>query len=492
MQKKVFRSLGPPQFQEKCSRSKRPFSELWERSGVFSEQLSEFRKWFSECEIPFWEWRLTTCATRKPQFSEQLPESFLELMGTHTEDFHFRKILVSVKFLSAILGPEMAAPILWAPGKNALFLQEKPMSIKFLLLGGRGVFWFWGGGNADFIFMGARTFLIICPCILGAFFQELGFPARQRLRLPDFAVTRWMLPAEFPPVRDRDSKDAEPRSRASIACTHLQCVSDGQGVASSSARRSFHNFGLPWILRSRPGKPNQRKGQNEKFMWISPIFLCEFWCFFLGKTSAIHISNFCSGMPPGKVHELAFLWFGLPGWLLTRILIFLSFVLRLPCFLCMFQTCLPLKCAFPPGTKYVLKTIFDGRGAVPGTVPLHILDTTSQQEPCHTTLTLQSLLFSFSSLFSFCGFPCFFVRFCSLFQGFQGFSREENLEKVQGATRIGATGLRASEREICLWEGLWEDLWKPLKNLWKPLKNLLKPLKTSQNLSKPLKTSQNL
>ena len=46
--------------------------------------------------------------------------------------------------------------------------------------------------------------------------------------------------------------------------------------------------------------------------------------------------------------------------------------------------------------------------------------------------------------------------------------------------------------EICLWEGLWEDLWKPLKNLWKPLKNLWKPLKTSENLSKSLKTSQNL
>ena len=37
-----------------------------------------------------------------------------------------RKILVSVKFVSAILGPEMGAPILWTPGKNAFFLQEKP------------------------------------------------------------------------------------------------------------------------------------------------------------------------------------------------------------------------------------------------------------------------------------------------------------------------------------------------------------------------------
>ena len=47
----------------------------------------------------------------------------------------FRKILVSVKSLSAILGPEMGASILWMPGENAFFLQEKPMSIKFHVLG---------------------------------------------------------------------------------------------------------------------------------------------------------------------------------------------------------------------------------------------------------------------------------------------------------------------------------------------------------------------
>ena len=42
--------------------------------------------------------------------------------------------------------------------KNAFFLQEKPMSIKFLVLGGGG--WFLGGGgSADFIFMGARIFV---------------------------------------------------------------------------------------------------------------------------------------------------------------------------------------------------------------------------------------------------------------------------------------------------------------------------------------------
>ena len=52
------------------------------------------------------------------------------------------------------------------------------------------------------------------------------------------------------------------------------------------------------------------------------------------------------------------------------------------------------------------------------------------------------------------------------------------LEKVQGATRLGATRLSASEREICLWERLWEELWKTLKHLWKPLK-------ISENLWKP-------
>ena len=58
--------------------------------------------------------------------------------------------------MSAILGPEMGAPILWTPGKNAFFLQEKPLSVKFPFFGG-GVLG--GGGSADFIFMGARIFL---------------------------------------------------------------------------------------------------------------------------------------------------------------------------------------------------------------------------------------------------------------------------------------------------------------------------------------------
>ena len=66
---------------------------------------------------------------------------------------------MSVKFLSAILGPEMAAPILWTPGKMRSFCRKSHVH-KIPRLGGGGILgFFWGGGKADFIFMGARIFL---------------------------------------------------------------------------------------------------------------------------------------------------------------------------------------------------------------------------------------------------------------------------------------------------------------------------------------------
>ena len=64
---------------------------------------------------------------------------------------------MSVKFVSAILGPEMAAPILWTPGKMRSFCRKTHVH---KILRFRGGFW-GGGGSADFIFMGARIFLII-------------------------------------------------------------------------------------------------------------------------------------------------------------------------------------------------------------------------------------------------------------------------------------------------------------------------------------------
>ena len=63
-----------------------------------------------------------------------------------------------------------------------------------------------------------------------------------------------------------------------------------------------------FFVRSRPGRPNQRKGQNEKFRNFAHA--CEFWCFSSFGKKVRFTSNFCSRLPPGKVHELAFLWFG--------------------------------------------------------------------------------------------------------------------------------------------------------------------------------------
>ena len=80
---------------------------------------------------------------------------------------------MSVKFLSAILGPEMAAPILWARGKIALFLQENLHAHKIPhFRGGGGILGFGGGGGAVFIFMGARIFLRIAQAVL----QGAPFP----------------------------------------------------------------------------------------------------------------------------------------------------------------------------------------------------------------------------------------------------------------------------------------------------------------------------
>ena len=61
--------------------------------------------------------------------------------------------------------------------------------------------------------------------------------------------------------------------------------------------------------------PQERDLWNEKFMNFAHF--CEFCCFSLGKRARFTL-NFCSGMPLGKVHELTFLSFGLPGPLLKN------------------------------------------------------------------------------------------------------------------------------------------------------------------------------
>ena len=46
--------------------------------------------------------------------------TLLLMIGSNTQ----KNPRVRTPFVSAILGLEMAPPILWAPGKNAFFLQE--------------------------------------------------------------------------------------------------------------------------------------------------------------------------------------------------------------------------------------------------------------------------------------------------------------------------------------------------------------------------------
>ena len=86
------------------------------------------------------------------RFKKDLVRTLRTLRGGFKSE---KILLVSVKFVSVILGPEMGAPILWTPGKNVVLSAGKTMSIKFLVLGGGGgILGFGGGGSADFIFFG--------------------------------------------------------------------------------------------------------------------------------------------------------------------------------------------------------------------------------------------------------------------------------------------------------------------------------------------------
>ena len=69
-----------------------------------------------------------------------------QILKLHTRhSLLIRKILVSVKFLSAILGPEMAVPILWEPRFYAFFLQENLHVHKIPRFRG----WYFGLGEGE-------------------------------------------------------------------------------------------------------------------------------------------------------------------------------------------------------------------------------------------------------------------------------------------------------------------------------------------------------
>ena len=73
-----------------------------------------------------------------------------------------KKVLMPIIFLPAILGPEMAAPILWAPGIFLVLSAGKnPMPIKFFVLGGGSGVFRKGGWKCQLYFYGRGFFFPI-------------------------------------------------------------------------------------------------------------------------------------------------------------------------------------------------------------------------------------------------------------------------------------------------------------------------------------------
>ena len=64
---------------------------------------------------------------------------------------------MSVNFLSAILGAEMAAPVLWTPGKMRPFCRKNNVH-KIPRFRGGGYFGFFLGGEVPILFLWARGF----------------------------------------------------------------------------------------------------------------------------------------------------------------------------------------------------------------------------------------------------------------------------------------------------------------------------------------------
>ena len=83
-----------------------------------------------------------------------------------TRHTSFRKNVGSIKFPPVIPVPEMAVPILWAPGIFWFFLLKNPHAHKIPPFRG-GVLGFFrrGGGSANFDFMGAGIFPDSYQCL---------------------------------------------------------------------------------------------------------------------------------------------------------------------------------------------------------------------------------------------------------------------------------------------------------------------------------------
>ena len=92
---------------------------------------------------------------------QKYPAQKLHLQAVFFEARESENVSRVPKFLPAILGPEIAAPILWASGKIAFFLHGNPHAHKiprFRGGGGIGIFFGGGGGKCRFYFYGREDF----------------------------------------------------------------------------------------------------------------------------------------------------------------------------------------------------------------------------------------------------------------------------------------------------------------------------------------------
>ena len=96
-------------------------------------------------------------------------------------------------------------------------------------------------------------------------------------------------------------------------------VSDFQSSRAGKAHtprpsKTLHTVRIIFCQES-PWQTKAKKGRKRKVHEFRP-FLANSGVFVLGKTSTIHIELLFRNAPEKKVHELAFLWFFLPGPLL--------------------------------------------------------------------------------------------------------------------------------------------------------------------------------
>ena len=103
---------------------------------------------------------------------------------------------MSIKFVSAILGPEMAAPILRTPGKMRSFCRKTCVH-KIPRFRG-GVIWVWGGGGkCRFYFYGRADFsetIQLNVFQTQVFWKALRVMGRPHLRIVDVRTEMLVFP----------------------------------------------------------------------------------------------------------------------------------------------------------------------------------------------------------------------------------------------------------------------------------------------------------